>query len=282
MRIFRALFILAVFTAGVLSAKAQDVITLKSGEEIKAKVTEISAMEIKYKRFENLDGPTIVIEKAKVFAINYENGTREVFKDDVAPVTEPEATEPTKAQEINPVENYRVKKPQAKPNFGIFVNPNAALTFGPMVGAEFSAGLFDIEVNVFFSQWGLINNYRNNHCEIYWGNVGFGVAPKFYTNRTNGGFYVGCFVEYYSEHSAENNPFMIMDAKRLSFGTNIGYKFVLPFGLYFRTGGYLGADVAFARYYSDNEKTENWGAGWWQLFGFIDIAIGYNFLKVKR
>jgi len=79
MKPLRALTILAIFVAGFFSTNAQDVITLKSGEEIEAKVTEISATEIKYKRFDNLDGPTIVIEKVQVFAINYENGTREVI-----------------------------------------------------------------------------------------------------------------------------------------------------------------------------------------------------------
>ena len=77
--------------AGVFSAKAQDVITLKSGEEIKAKVTEVSATEVKYKRFDNLDGPTIVIEKQDVFFINYENGTREVINS----ITEDEPSDPT-------------------------------------------------------------------------------------------------------------------------------------------------------------------------------------------
>ena len=61
------------------SVHAQDVITLKNGDEIKAKVTEISPSEIKYKQLDNLEGPTRVIEKEQVFFINYENGTREVF-----------------------------------------------------------------------------------------------------------------------------------------------------------------------------------------------------------
>ena len=72
-----------VFTVLILltgiSAYAQDVITLRSGDEIKAKVTEISSSEIKYKRFDNLDGPTVVVAKSDVFFIKYENGTKEVM-----------------------------------------------------------------------------------------------------------------------------------------------------------------------------------------------------------
>ena len=56
-----------------------DIITLRNGNEIRARVTEISPTEIKYKRSDNLEGPTIVIPKAEVFAINYGNGTREVI-----------------------------------------------------------------------------------------------------------------------------------------------------------------------------------------------------------
>ena len=61
------------------TANGQDIITMKNGDEIKAKVIEISASEIKYRRFENLDGATIVAAKKDVFAINYANGTREVI-----------------------------------------------------------------------------------------------------------------------------------------------------------------------------------------------------------
>ena len=58
---------------------SQDIITLLNGDVILARVTEISQSEIRYKRFDNLEGPTIVIKKSDVFAINYSNGTREVI-----------------------------------------------------------------------------------------------------------------------------------------------------------------------------------------------------------
>jgi len=62
-----------------LNANAQDFITLRNGEVITAKVIEISPTEIRYKSFDNLDGPTRIIPIKEVFAINYANGTREVF-----------------------------------------------------------------------------------------------------------------------------------------------------------------------------------------------------------
>ena len=56
-----------------------DVILLKDGQEIKAQVTEITPSEIKYKAFDNLNGPTRTLAKRDVFLINYANGTREVI-----------------------------------------------------------------------------------------------------------------------------------------------------------------------------------------------------------
>jgi len=61
-----------------------DVILLKNGQEIKAKVTEITPSEIKYKLFEHLDGPTRTMAKSDAFVIIYANGTREV----ISPIAE--------------------------------------------------------------------------------------------------------------------------------------------------------------------------------------------------
>jgi hypothetical protein len=58
---------------------AQDVITKSNGEEIKAKVLEVSQTEIKYKKFDNLNGPTFSISKNDVFMVKYENGSKDVF-----------------------------------------------------------------------------------------------------------------------------------------------------------------------------------------------------------
>ena len=68
-----------VFIGGLFSANAQDIIVLRDGNMIEAKVTEISPTEIRYKRFSHLDGPTIVISISSVLSVRYENGTVEVF-----------------------------------------------------------------------------------------------------------------------------------------------------------------------------------------------------------
>jgi hypothetical protein len=70
------------FTIGlctVISLTAQDFITKKTGEDIKAKVLEVTTTEIKYKKFDNMNGPTFTISKAELLMIRYENGTKDMF-----------------------------------------------------------------------------------------------------------------------------------------------------------------------------------------------------------
>ena len=63
-----------------VSVSAQDVITLRNGDQIKVKVVEITTVEVKYKRFDHLDGPNRTLLLADVFSIDYENGMREIIK----------------------------------------------------------------------------------------------------------------------------------------------------------------------------------------------------------
>ncbi len=59
---------------------AQDKIYKLRGDVIKAKVIEIGTDEVKYKLYDNPDGPLYVIDKAAVSKIEYANGTVEKYK----------------------------------------------------------------------------------------------------------------------------------------------------------------------------------------------------------
>ena len=82
-----------------LTAFGQDLITTTEGQTIKAKVLEVGLDEIKYKKHENLEGPTYTMVKSKVLVIYYENGTTELFgnQDRAIPSAEPakSASSPT-------------------------------------------------------------------------------------------------------------------------------------------------------------------------------------------
>lgn len=62
---------------------AQDVITKRNGEDINAKVLEISDLEVKYKKFDFLDGPTYTEKKSEILIIRYENGSKDIFEEEV-------------------------------------------------------------------------------------------------------------------------------------------------------------------------------------------------------
>lgn len=58
-----------------------DDLVFKDGSEIKVKVVEITASDIKYKKCDMQEGPNYVVKKSEVFMIKYANGNREVFKE---------------------------------------------------------------------------------------------------------------------------------------------------------------------------------------------------------
>jgi hypothetical protein len=71
------LFILFVCSSNII--KAQDTLSMRSGENILVKVIEVGTTEVKYKKQDNLNGPDFSILKSDLLMIKYENGTKEEF-----------------------------------------------------------------------------------------------------------------------------------------------------------------------------------------------------------
>jgi hypothetical protein len=91
---FTTIFLSFIFA--ISSLKAQDIITLKTGEDLKAKIMEIGLNDVKYKKFENLNGPTYTLNKSDIFMIKYENGTKDVFNTTTsAPAPQPSSGYPS-------------------------------------------------------------------------------------------------------------------------------------------------------------------------------------------
>lgn len=63
----------------------QDIIVKKNTDEIQAKVLEVGLTEIKYKNWNNQEGPTYVINKSEVFMVKYANGDKESYADYAVP-----------------------------------------------------------------------------------------------------------------------------------------------------------------------------------------------------
>ena len=78
----KILFILSVLLFSAAAVSAQDIITKKNGEDIKAKVLEIDTRNVKYRLFDEPDGVIYTIPKLQVILIRYESGRNEVFGSD--------------------------------------------------------------------------------------------------------------------------------------------------------------------------------------------------------
>ena len=59
---------------------AQDIIITTASERIDAQILEVSKNEIKYKRMDNLEGPTFVIATSELASIIYKNGNVQTFQ----------------------------------------------------------------------------------------------------------------------------------------------------------------------------------------------------------
>ncbi len=72
-------FVFAALMGSLVSVQAQDLITMKNGDDVEAKIIEVSPKEVKYKKFSNLDGPTFTVNKSDILIIRYENGEKDIF-----------------------------------------------------------------------------------------------------------------------------------------------------------------------------------------------------------
>jgi len=249
------------FTCGVFSVNAQDLIVLKDGNMIEAKVTEISATEIRYKPFNNLDGPTVVVPAANVMSIRYENGTTEVIN------AAPSISVKKKAPVLDPKKLY----------FGISAEPSGFLTYGPFISTEFTKNHFNAQVYLSFPSIGLLVKADGF-------GIGAGVSLNYLWHTRIGAFYLGGLFDYtgYKIHipglirmyngkyTNGKYDYDSQDAWQSNYilAMNLGFKFILSSGLYFTTGGSIGATM------SDDIRNPGFKAG---FFARPNIAVGYIF-----
>jgi len=78
--IFRKVLFLACFAVFASVCVAQDIIVTKDAKRINAKVTEVNEDNIRYKNFDNPDGPVYTLSKSNIVTILYQNGHVETFE----------------------------------------------------------------------------------------------------------------------------------------------------------------------------------------------------------
>ncbi|RLD18526.1 MAG: hypothetical protein DRI69_10195 [Bacteroidetes bacterium] len=73
--------ILVIFTIAItvcfMDVSAQDVIILKTGKKVEAKIIEINDVEVKYREYNDPDGIIFTMSRGKIREIRYETGRRE-------------------------------------------------------------------------------------------------------------------------------------------------------------------------------------------------------------
>ncbi len=85
------------------SLKAQDTLIMKNGTRIPSKVLEITPTIIKYKKADNIEGPTYTTNGAEVNFVKYQNGSYDTIRVQApAPITISSNTQKTSAVQAPP------------------------------------------------------------------------------------------------------------------------------------------------------------------------------------
>lgn len=72
---------MTVLVASSFSANAQDILVRKGGDVENVKVLEVTPAEVKYKKANNVDGPTFTEKRSNILSVKYENGEVQKFCD---------------------------------------------------------------------------------------------------------------------------------------------------------------------------------------------------------
>ena len=71
--------IIIALSLAALNVAAQDIIVMRNGDEVEAKVTKVGTTEVEYHKWSNQDGPVYTVAKSDVFMVKYKNGEKDVF-----------------------------------------------------------------------------------------------------------------------------------------------------------------------------------------------------------
>lgn len=79
----KRIFSIALLFCICVSVFADDIIITKQGVKIRVKIVEVSLTDIKYKKADNLEGPTYTMAKNDINTILYENDSVDIFNEEL-------------------------------------------------------------------------------------------------------------------------------------------------------------------------------------------------------
>ncbi len=178
----KILLSLALAAAFAIPSFAQDIVILKDGTSVDAKVIEVDDNSVRYKKFNNPDGPTYTAKKETISEIRYKNGSKEIFN-------QAKATSPDK----NPNSVWWTKARETK--LGFWMDPLGCAQWGPMAGVSIRMGTnFDIKAHVRYynEDFPLSDEFHN-----YYYDQGFGIGLEFSKlfATTHGNWHAGLLLE---------------------------------------------------------------------------------------
>ncbi len=175
-------------------ATAQDIIFKNDRTEVKSKILEVEENDIKYKKFEFLDGPTYTMSKSDIYMIIYKNGQKEIFE------KKPELVSNTNLKENNTSTTVS----------GSTANATQSKTASEFTIKKFSFGLSDLGVTINNLGDYTIPNISYNEDMILRDNIALSYYGSFYYINTE---------DTYSGINIKSNAFNV------SFGLGGKYYF---------------------------------------------------------
>ncbi len=285
-KLLHKVILVNIFISITISAFSQDVITLKNGQQINAKISDITQTEIKYKKFDYQDGPSFTINKNEVQSIRYANGTM--------------ATDELKVAEEEKTSIWNPNKWTNQRIIGIapFIDLGGFAFTGSRYGLEFRWRR--LQVNGFFT-WGSIGAmnkiYMTNRDNTDWAfhirGFGGGYTVKYLFPLENSGstFHLGIINDWTNytylrepwNHSSQGD---IWKCEYLCGNTGLGggYSYYCKNGFFFRCSTYFGITVR----NGGNEVIWNDGYSYWDqddythFWGIAEVAIGWEIPVLKK
>ncbi len=265
------ILLLLVLLFGLRASQAQDILVMRNGDELKVKIEEVLTESIKYKKFDNLGGPSYTVKKSSVFMIRYENGTKDVFKE---------------SGKKNDAANTSVKSTPYEIGKGsINVNPLGFLQFGPIIQYEARVGPRMAVVPYFrYAYAGLATHaawdtYEEDN-EMSPGSAGIGLGVKGFTSTTSA-FYYGSFLDYSwttARYNVGDFDASEQIGNHLTLLSNFGYRWKSGSGGYINLGAFAGAAFTLKneeRYIDSGELIEKKDEV--IIFAMLELSFGWEF-----
>lgn len=247
--------------------EAQDIIILRSGEEIASRVEEVGTEVIKYKKFDNLAGPTYSIKKSDVFMIRYESGSKDVFNE--------AETQDTPRANINLGQ-------LADKSFNF--NPLGFLQFGPIIQYEKKVSPNSVVAPYFrYAYLGVLTHLAwtgFDDGKLSPATFGVGLGLKGFSEEVGNTMYYGGFLDYNiakANYGVGDTDETQEKYAGLALISNFGYRWRKASGSYVNVGLFAGAAFTLKdeeRYVYTGELFAKYNET--AIFAMLELSFGFG------